>query len=33
MSVLIKENNIETTKEGKNVGEEKDEMEGKIDDK
>ena len=32
-SVLIEENNIETTKEGKNVGEEKDEMEGKIDDK
>ena len=32
-SVLIEENNIETTKEGKNVGEEKDKMEGMIDDK
>ena len=32
-SVLIEENSIETTKEGKNVGEEKDKMEGKIDDK
>ena len=31
--MLIEENNIETTKEGKNVGEEKDKMEGKIDDK
>ena len=31
--MLIEENNIETTKECKNVGEEKDKMEGKIDDK
>ena len=31
--MLIEENNIETTEEGKNVGEEKDKMEGKIDDK
>ena len=31
--MLIEENNIETTKEGKNVGEEKDKMEGMIDDK
>lgn len=30
--MLIEENNIETTKERKNVGEEKDKMEGKIDD-
>ena len=31
--MLIEENNIETTKEGKNVGEEKDKMEWKFDDK
>ena len=31
--MLIEENNIETTKERKNVGEEKDKIEGKIDDK
>ena len=31
--MLIEENNIETTEEGKNVGEEKDKMEGMIDDK
>ena len=31
--MLIEENNIETTKEGKNVGEEKEKMEGIIDDK
>ena len=31
--MLIEENDIGTTKEGKNVGEEKDKMEGMIDDK
>ena len=31
--MLIEENDIETTEEGKNVGEEKDKMEGMIDDK